>query len=118
TMDRPEHTRLRKVVTRYFTSEAASRQREFAEEFTVRALDRMIARGGGAFATELAMPLPVAVIANILGVPQADLPSFRRWSDGIVEGFNTQSDWGNIGGLPRVIRSIVQLHRYVERQLE
>ncbi|QWF78310.1 cytochrome P450 [Amycolatopsis sp. CA-230715] len=84
-MDPPDHTRLRTLVTKAFTvrrvEELRPRVRELAEGF----VDDMIAKGPPADLVEdFALSLPVAVICELLGVPTADRPQFRVWSDGAL----------------------------------
>lgn len=79
--DPPRHTRLRALVTKAFTTGAVTRLRPYIQEVTDALLDRWPTEGGEADAvTGLAQPLPVTVISELLGVPEADRPDLRRWS--------------------------------------
>jgi cytochrome P450 len=84
--DPPRHTKLRALVSRAFTprSVAALESRIAAIARDLR--DRAIARGDGAMdlATEFAVPLPITVIAEMLGIPPDDRPRFVRWNDVIL----------------------------------
>jgi len=76
----PDHTRLRRLVSKAFTPRMVEglrvRVRALAEE-----LARGLAeRGGGDLLAEVAEPLPVTVIAEMLGIPEADRPLLRPWS--------------------------------------
>src|SRR5438270_1882723 len=85
TMDPPDHTRLRRLVTRDFTPTAVGQWRPLVERLASEAVDAMLAEGTVDVVANLASPLPVKVIADVLGVPAADYPRFREWSDLIVE---------------------------------
>jgi cytochrome P450 len=63
----------------------------------------------------LTVPLPVTVIAELLGVPTADLPKLHRLSDGIVEGFHADGSLRHVALGVRVARDVLALHRYMKR---
>ncbi|MFI7245997.1 cytochrome P450 family protein [Streptomyces qinglanensis] len=78
--DPPRHTRLRKLVTRAFTTGAVAALRPFVEQVTAELLQRWPSPGPVDAVEELAMPLPVTVICELLGVPASDRADVRRWS--------------------------------------
>jgi nocardicin N-oxygenase len=85
TMDPPEHTRLRKLVSREFTARRVHNLRPRIQELTDDLLDKMEKLSPPAdLNTELAVPLPVMVICELLGVPFEDRDRFRAWSDAFV----------------------------------
>ena len=91
--DPPNHTRLRKLVTKAFTARRVAGLRSRVEEITGSLLDAIEAQavlkdGAGEETVDLieafAFPLPVTVICELLGVPTRDRDQFRRWSNAIV----------------------------------
>ncbi|MEV5609119.1 cytochrome P450 [Streptomyces sp. NPDC052225] len=85
TMDPPEHTELRKLVLREFTNRRVQQLRPRIQELTDGLLDSMERLDPPAdLNTELAFPLPVMVICELLGVPFEDRGRFRAWSDAFV----------------------------------
>ncbi|MER8029877.1 cytochrome P450 [Streptomyces bauhiniae] len=78
--DPPEHTRLRKLVTKAFTTGAVTQLRPFITRVTDELLDQWTAGEPFDLVAGLAVPLPVIVICELLGVPQADRSEVRRWS--------------------------------------
>ncbi|MDP9950386.1 MULTISPECIES: cytochrome P450 [Streptomyces] len=78
--DPPHHTRLRRLVARAFTTGSVERLRPFITRTTDRLLDQWPTEGPVDFVAGLAAPLPVAVICELLGVPQAERPDVQRWS--------------------------------------
>ncbi|WP_329016166.1 cytochrome P450 family protein [Streptomyces sp. NBC_00690] len=78
--DPPEHTRLRKLVTKAFTTGAVAELRPFIARVTDDLLDQWPVGEPLDFMTGLAVPLPVIVICELLGVPEEDRPDIRRWS--------------------------------------
>ncbi|MGC0397940.1 cytochrome P450 [Streptomyces sp. SAI-126] len=78
--DPPRHTRLRKVVTKAFTNGAVAQLRPFIARVTDELLDQWPVGERFDFVAALAVPLPVIVICELLGVPAGDRPAVRRWS--------------------------------------
>ncbi|PRY37352.1 cytochrome P450 family protein [Umezawaea tangerina] len=78
--DPPDHTRLRKLVAGAFsparTRALAPRVQRIADDL----LDRLVPKGEADLVEAFTAPLPVAVISELLGVPEADRADFRRWS--------------------------------------
>ncbi len=87
--DPPVHTRLRRLVSRAFTPRRIRELEPRIREFAGSLLDRAAARGGLDAMADLANPLPVMVIAHMLGVPPEHYPMFKRWSDTVIESDNT-----------------------------
>jgi cytochrome P450 len=82
TMDAPEHTRLRKLVSRDFTPRRIEQLRPRVEEICDALVDAMAAGGSaGEAVADLALPLPITVICELLGVPLADQDRFRETGD-------------------------------------
>ncbi len=76
----PDHTRLRRLVSKAFTPRMAEALRPRVRELAEGLVARLAANGGGDLIAEVAEPLPVTVIAEMLGVPEADRPLLRPWS--------------------------------------
>ncbi|MBB5808257.1 cytochrome P450 [Saccharothrix ecbatanensis] len=84
-MDPPDHTRLRRLVAKAFTARRTEQLRERAQEIVDGLLDAMEERGAPADLVEsLAMPLPITIICEMLGVPFEDRDEFRAWSEAAV----------------------------------
>ncbi|MFC0434901.1 cytochrome P450 [Kutzneria buriramensis] len=85
TMDPPEHTRLRRLAARAFTSRRMDEFRPRVQAIVDDLLDRLIDAGPPAELIEgLALPLPITVICELLGVPFEDRNRFRAWSERVV----------------------------------
>ncbi|MBN6035442.1 cytochrome P450 [Amycolatopsis sp. 195334CR] len=85
----PAHTRLRRLVSSAFARGHVERLRPRVEEVATQLVDNLAARirdeGQADFLAEVAQPLPVEVIAELLGVPDADRPLLVPWSNHIVK---------------------------------
>ncbi|MEU8352994.1 cytochrome P450, partial [Streptomyces sp. NPDC048845] len=80
-MDPPRHTRVRRLVSRAFTVRSIEKWRPRIREIVHRLVDDMAAGPRPAdLMSALAEPLPITVIAEILGVADGDLDRFRHWS--------------------------------------
>ena len=82
--DAPEHTRLRKIVSRLFTPRAVA---SLEEKLAVAARDIVAAaaeKGSGDFVDDVAMSLPLLAIADLIGVPEADREKLFHWTNNIM----------------------------------
>ena len=96
-MDPPRHRQLRNLVTQAFTPRAVAQLSGRITAIVNDLLDRVIATGRMDVIDDLAYPLPVIVIAEMLGIPQEDRQRFKIWSDAVVgasypEGGNPQAE--------------------------
>jgi beta-dihydromenaquinone-9 omega-hydroxylase len=113
TMDPPDHDRLRRLVARDFSPRAVERWRPVVERLVRDTVAEIVERGTVDFAGALAVPLPVAVIAEVLGIPREDYVQFKRWSDDVVEGFNIGGDLDpGALDLRRITRAIEELRTF------
>lgn len=91
-MDPPVHAEWRKVASRWFTPRAVAQLSERVHARTVEVLDRVEPGSEVDFVDAVAAPIPVLVIAELLGVGDADEQDFRRWSDACIEGAEDDTD--------------------------
>jgi cytochrome P450 len=88
-MEPPSHTRLRRLISTAFARGHVERLRPWVEQLAGRLVDELVERSGGSEPVDvlsgMAEQLPVDVIAELLGVPQADRPLLRPWSNAIVK---------------------------------
>jgi len=113
-LDPPDHTRLRGLVTRAFTPRTVEAMREAVQRNTDRLLDRLAAAGGGDIISTLAYPLPLAVIAEMLGVPPEDQPQFKRWSDDL---FDALQQWPSGERARRILGSLNAASAYFRARI-
>ena len=88
-MEPPDHTRLRRLITGAFARGHVERLRPWVAGLAGHLADELVERSAGCEPVDLlsgmAEQLPVAVIAELLGVPEADRPLLRPWSNAIVK---------------------------------
>ena len=87
--DPPRHTRLRALISKAFTPRSIAnlepRIRELSRDLLDSAMARAGARGEFDLAAGYAVPLPMLVIAEMLGIPAKDRALYKRWSDEILK---------------------------------
>ena len=84
-LDPPRHEQYRKLVNRAFTPRRVATLEPRVRELTVDLLDQIDPTHPVDLVDALCAPLPLLVIAELLGLPAEDRDSFRRWSDAIME---------------------------------
>ncbi|WP_239470079.1 cytochrome P450 [Archangium violaceum] len=82
--DPPRHTQLRALIMRAFTSRAVASLEPRIRELSHALLAPALERGEMDLVTDFSVPLPLMVIAEMLGAPVEDQPRFRHWSDVIL----------------------------------
>jgi len=85
--DPPDHTKMRNLVNRGFTPKIVADLEPRIRQVTDELIDAIVERGETELIADLAMPLPVTIIAEMLGVDPAHKEDFKRWSDWIVTDF-------------------------------
>lgn len=84
TTDPPRHRQLRSLVTQAFTPKAVDALAPRISTLTDELLEGISSRGTADLIQELAYPLPVIVISELMGIPAEDRDRFKQWSDVIV----------------------------------
>lgn len=122
TTDPPDHERLRKIVGREFAPRDIHRFRPDVERFVAEGLDEMADAGHADLVTSLAIPVPIRVMASILGVPEADIPALRGMANDLVQGFALAPDGPvealNTFDLNLITKAITDIHGYFAALIE
>lgn len=110
--DNPDHARLRRLVQQAFTMRRVEQLRGRVEELTNEYLDRVERRPQWDVMADYALPLPVTMISEMLGVAEAERAQFRRYSDTLVQSFGAS--------LSRMVRhapTMVQFLSYIRKMV-
>ncbi|MET7525321.1 cytochrome P450 [Streptomyces sp900116325] len=86
-LEAPDHTRIRRLVSKAFTPRTVERLVPTVRRLAAELVDDFVEAGGGDLLTAVAEPLPVAVIAEMLGIPASDRAPLRPWSAAICGMF-------------------------------
>ena len=107
TADPPAHTRFRKLVNLAFSPLRVNKIEAHIESIVDGLIDRFIGTGRCEFVAEFAVPLPVTVIADQLGVPRTDVAQLKDWSDAVAD---------RLGGMLTREQQLVCAHKIVALQ--
>ncbi|MGC4947823.1 cytochrome P450 family protein [Streptomyces sp. DT224] len=104
-IDPPDHTRLRRLVSKAFTPRRIAQFAPRVQELTDRLIDGFVEKGEADLIHEFAFPLPIYAICDLLGVPREDQDDFRDWAGMMIRH----------GGGPRggVARSVKKMRAYL-----
>ncbi|MGI3225571.1 cytochrome P450 [Streptomyces sp. GTA36] len=79
-LEPPDHTRIRRLVSKAFTPRTVERLRPYVDGLAAELVGELVEAGGGDLLKVVAEPLPVAVIAEMLGIPESERAQLRPWS--------------------------------------
>jgi len=111
TIDGPEHRRLRGLVSKAFTPRRIEALRPRLSGIVDELLDRVEAVGEMELIRDLAHPLPVIAISELLGVPESDRKRFLGWSGKLVELLDPLQASGGSAGLSSATHEIFDYFR-------
>src|SRR5688572_16755954 len=83
--DPPQHSKLRALVAKAFTPKSIADLEPLIRELSREFLNKVIQGGEMDMAEDFSVPLPMMVISRMIGIPTADWPRFRHWSDVILK---------------------------------
>jgi len=112
TSDPPYHNKLRSVISSAFTSNKMGALKPRIEQVCHELIDIVIENGHMDLINDLAYPLPVTVIAELLGIPSDDRDTFRRWADELIGSTAT-----NNNNLP-IDRASEQTFKRVQNEMD
>jgi cytochrome P450 len=110
-IDPPDHTRLRRLVSKAFTPRRVAAFEPRVREITDRLIDGFAERGEADLIHEFAFPLPIYAICDLLGVPREDQDDFRDWAGMMIH--HGQSPRGGVGRAVKKMRGYLAelIHR-------
>ncbi|MBY8868442.1 cytochrome P450 [Streptomyces sennicomposti] len=109
-LEPPDHTRIRRLVSKAFTPRTVERLKPYVHELAGRLVGALVEAGGGDLLADVAEPLPVAVIAEMLGIPEADRPLLRPWSAAICGMYELNPSEETAA---RAVRASVEFSEYL-----
>jgi cytochrome P450 len=116
-LDPPRHRKLRSLVNQAFTPRGVEQLAPRVTEVAGALLDRAAARGRLDVMQDFAYPLPITIIAELLGIPVEEQDTFRRWSETLISGPRTDAMRGRSYADERSA-NLRDLNAYFERKLD
>ena len=110
-LDPPEHTRLRAIIAPLFSVRQVSRLEALIEDIVSELLDEIVPGEETDFVAGFAVPLPIRVVADIIGVPRQDMPLLKKWTDDLITGLDSGRDCDS--ERERVALSMQAMTRYL-----
>jgi pimeloyl-[acyl-carrier protein] synthase len=114
-LDPPDHTRLRALVSKAFTPRVVEAMRTRIQQVTEDLLDRVQGRNTMDVVKDLAYPLPIIVIADMLGAPPSDYERIKKWSTDLLPSFSPALSKEQ---LAQVSESASEFAAYVQNLIE
>lgn len=108
-IDPPDHTRLRHLVSKAFTSRVVEQLRPRIQQIADELLDKVEQQGQMDVITDFAFPLPISVISELLGIPLQDRLQFRIWSQVLISTPQNEME--------QHIYTLAEFFQYIKRLL-
>ncbi|BAX99924.1 putative cytochrome P450 [Mycobacteroides stephanolepidis] len=113
-VDPPEHTRFRKLVSRAFTPRAVNKLEDRVREVTLELLDNLERKERADLLEDYASQLPVAIIAEMLGVPREDAPFLLEWGNHGAALLDIGMTWS---AYRDATQALIEIDRYFDAHL-
>ncbi len=113
--DPPEHTKYRKILQSAFVPNTVRQMEDAVRARVTRVIDAVIETGACDFVTDIAVPVPLGMLAELMGVPDEDIPRLYEWSEQI-EAAQLSSE--SAAALETFGEMAAYLHEQIQRQVE
>ena len=112
-MDPPQHTKYRLILQKAFTPHTVAALEDAVRTRVTKTIDKVIENGSCDFAHDIAVPIPLGVLTELMGVPDEDIPQFFEWTEKIEEASRSAEPAAAAGVF---IEMAGFLHAQIERQ--
>ncbi|HVX21698.1 MAG TPA: cytochrome P450 [Acidimicrobiales bacterium] len=117
-MDGPWHAAIRKLVMTALHPRLVNAAEPFVRRTAGELLDALVDAGGGDVVADFAVPIPSQVLAHLVGLPRADYPRFKAWSDRVVWDVKAAPAPRPDGYLPRFEESHPEFAAYLDDAMD
>ncbi len=114
-MDEPRHGQLRNLINRGFKPRTVAMIEERFRRFTIEAIDKVARRGECDFVRDIAVPMPIEVIADLIGIPKTDRDKLHRWSDTMIM---SDGNYDNPEIMTKAADAFAEYVAYIEDTIE
>lgn len=113
--DPPEHTKYRKILQSVFSPKAVREREPEVRSIVTRVIDDVIEAGSCDFVRDIAVRVPLGVLAGLMGIPDADIPKLYEWTEKIER---SQQASESAAATPTFIEMAGYLHEQIANQIE
>ncbi len=117
-MDPPQHTGFRNLVSRGFTPRRIAALEPRLRELVARSMQTLREAPAFDLISALAVPVPVTMIAELLGVETERLADFKRWSDEIIAGVSGSQRRAGVGDFSSIASPMAEFREYFQKIIE
>lgn len=110
-MDPPQHTKYRLILQKAFTPNTVKALEGIIRDRVTKTIDAVIEQGSCDFVKDIAVPIPLGMITQLMGVPDEDIPQFYEWTEEIEAA--QRADEPNAAS-----NVFVQMAGYIHQQIE
>jgi cholest-4-en-3-one 26-monooxygenase len=113
--DEPRHTRLRGLINKGFTPRMVKKLEDGFRQIVTETLDKIADKGECDFVTDIAVPIPLLLIADMMGIRKEDRARFHQWSDRLI-GADGNMDHPEI--MEKAYQAFIEYSAYVSEIIE
>jgi cytochrome P450 family 142 subfamily A polypeptide 1 len=114
-MDEPRHGQLRNLINRGFKPRRVADIEARFRQFTVETMERIQRQGHCDFVKDIAVPMPIEVIADLIGIPKTDRDKLHHWSDTMIA---SDGNYDDIEQMTKAANAFAEYCSYIEDTIE
>jgi cytochrome P450 family 142 subfamily A polypeptide 1 len=114
-MDEPRHGQLRNLINRGFEPRRVADIEARFREFTVETMEKIQRQGHCDFVKDIAVPMPIEVIADLIGIPKTDRDKLHHWSDTMIA---SDGNYDDIEQMSKAANAFAEYVAYIEDTIE
>ena len=114
-MDEPRHGQLRNLINRGFKPRTVAGIEARFRQFTIDAIERVARQGHCDFVRDIAVPMPIEVIADLIGIPKTDRNKLHHWSDTMIA---SDGNYDDIDTMSKAANAFAEYVAYIEDTIE
>lgn len=114
-MDEPRHGQLRNLINRGFKPRRVADIEARFRQFTVETIEKIAAQGACDFVRDIAVPMPIEVIADLIGIPKTDRNKLHHWSDTMIA---SDGNYDDIETMSKAANAFAEYVAYIEDTIE
>ena len=114
-MDEPRHGQLRNLINRGFKPRRVADIEARFRQFTVETMEKIQRQGQCDFVKDIAVPMPIEVIADLIGIPKTDRDKLHHWSDTMIA---SDGNYDDIEQMSKAANAFAEYCAYIEDTIE